>query len=156
MDRTWACLISADLNPSLSLQTTTGKGRSPSHVHKSLPRPLFPDPICNHTHSRVNVTGACPSVAAMKVFLKSNSVCHLLLLQGLCLYKPPPQLTSLSRLHMLGHSFHSCPFACYSFSFLFLLLPKPQSPILQLTWVFLREERRERRDAAVPCGGICW
>lgn len=68
-----ACPISADLNVSLSLQTTEGKGRSPGHVHKSLPRPLLPDPNSNHTHthSRVKVAGGCPSVAAMKVFVRA-------------------------------------------------------------------------------------
>lgn len=42
----------------------------------SFPCPLFPDLNSRHTHFRVNVTGACPSEAAMQLFLKSSVICH--------------------------------------------------------------------------------
>lgn len=85
----------------LSLQTTAGKGRSPGYVHMSPHYPLLPNPTTNHTHSRVKVTGACPSVAAMMVFVKSNIICHLFPNQSLCLQKPSLQLLPMSlSLHM--------------------------------------------------------
>lgn len=72
-----ACPVSADLNVSLSLQTTEGKGRSPGHVHKSLPRPLLPDPNSNHTHTLQSKGRRSLSFCSCYEGLcKSNIVCH--------------------------------------------------------------------------------